>query len=145
MDHADVETWVSDYERLWRQPGADLLERLFTPDATYLPSPWSQPVVGLPAIARLWEGERSGPDEHFTMSSSVVAVDHRTAVVRVEVEYGRADGSRWRNLWVVELAEDARCSSFAEWPFAPGRADEHSRANWPTARDIAGRPEPLTS
>jgi hypothetical protein len=125
MEHAAVEAWVSDYERVWRQPGTDLLERLFTPDATYLPSPWAQPIVGVNAIARFWEEERSGPGEQFTMSSSIVAIDQRTAVVHVEVEYGPPEGSRWRNLWVVEFVEDARCSSFEEWPFTPGRADEH--------------------
>lgn len=125
MDRTAVEAWVSDYERLWRQPGTDLLERLFTPDATYLPSPWDTPVVGVTAIARFWEVERTGPDEPFTMSSSVVAVERQTAVIRVEVEYGPPDGSRWRDLWVVEFAEDARCSAFEEWPFAPAQAEGH--------------------
>jgi hypothetical protein len=125
MDHDAVETWVSEYERLWRQPGTALLERLFTPDATYLPSPWAQPLVGQTVIARFWDVERSGPDEPFTMSSSVVAVDQRTAVIRVEVEYGPPESSRWRDLWVVDFAEDGRCSSFEEWPFAPARADGH--------------------
>jgi SnoaL-like domain len=125
MDHDAVETWVSEYERLWRQPGTALLERLFTPDATYLPSPWAQPLVGQTVIARFWDVERSGPDEPFTMSSSVVAVDQRTAVIRVEVEYGPPERSQWRDLWVVDFAEDGRCSSFEEWPFAPAGADGH--------------------
>ncbi len=125
MDHKAVEQWVSHYEQLWRTPGTQLLAELFVPGASYLPSPWAKHVEGLEAIARFWEAERVAPDEEFTMSSVVVAVEGATAVVRVLVRYG-ADGSRpWRDLWVLRFAEDGRCSSFEEWPFAPGQPDGH--------------------
>lgn len=125
MDRADVQTWVDGYERLWRTPGSDLLGELFTPLASYRTSPWSLPLQGLPAIARLWEAERAGPDEEFTLSGEVVALDGRTAVVRVEVRYGDGAGESWRDLWVLEFAEDGRCTSFEEWPFAPEQDDGH--------------------
>jgi ketosteroid isomerase-like protein len=122
--HATVETWVRDYERLWRTPGTDRLAELFTPDATYRPSPWAPPVAGLRALAEFWEDGRDGPDESFTMSAEVVAVDGPTVVVRVSVDYGES-GDRWRNLWVLELDEDGRCAAFEEWPFAPEQRDGH--------------------
>ena len=125
-ERATVEAWVRDYERLWRTEGTDGLAELFTADASYLPSPWARPIVGLPAIAEFWESERTGPDEAFTMASEVIAVDGSTAVVRVSVEYG-ASGSRWRDLWVLELGEDGRCTAFEEWPFAPGQSDGHDQ------------------
>jgi ketosteroid isomerase-like protein len=122
--HATVETWVRDYERLWRTPGTDRLAELFTPDATYRPSPWAPPVAGLRELAEFWEDGRDGPDESFTMSAEVVAVDGPTVVVRVSVDYGES-GDRWRNLWVLELDEDGRCAAFEEWPFAPEQRDGH--------------------
>lgn len=125
MDRADVQTWVAGYERLWRTPGTDLLPELFTPDARYRTSPWSLPLKGLPAIARLWETERAGPDEEFTMSAELVALEGRTAVVRLEVRYGGGAGTSWRDLWVLEFAGDGRCASFEEWPFAPDQEDGH--------------------
>jgi SnoaL-like domain len=125
MDRATVEQWVAHYERLWRTPGTELLAELFVPDASYLPSPWAQPIEGLEAIARFWDAERRGADEEFTMSRDVLAVDDGTAVVRVFVKYG-APGSRpWRDLWVLRFAADGRCSWFEEWPFAPGQPDGH--------------------
>lgn len=123
MDRTAVEEWVAHYERLWRTPGTEQLAELFTPDASYLPSPWAGLVEGLPAIARYWEGERDGAGEEFTMSSTVVAVDGGTAVVRVFVEYGASRSGPWRDLWVLRFAEDGRCSAFEEWPFAPTRPD----------------------
>ena len=124
MDRAGVQTWVSRYEQLWRHPGTDLLGELFRPDASYLPSPWAKPADGLAEIARFWESERTGPDEEFTMTSDVIAVDGHTAIVRVIVDYG-AGGTPWRDLWVLEFADDGRCSSFEEWPFAPDQRDGH--------------------
>lgn len=125
MDRTVVERWVARYERLWRMPGTELLAELFVPGASYLPSPWAPPVEGLEAIARFWEAERDGADEVFTMSSEVVAVDGGTAVVRVFVEYGARGSRPWRDLWVLRFATDGRCSSFEEWPFAPGQPDGH--------------------
>ncbi|WP_129788885.1 YybH family protein [Promicromonospora panici] len=136
---ATTEAWVRGYERLWRTPGTDGLAELFTTDASYLPSPWATPVVGLPALAEFWESERSGPDESFTMTSEVIAVDGPTAVVRVSVEYGAPErsgepgafGSRWRDLWVLQFDEDGRCAAFEEWPFAPGQPDGHDQPTVP--------------
>ena len=125
MDRTAAETWVAGYERLWRTPGTDRLSELFVPDASYLPSPWAQPIQGLDAIATFWESERKGPDEEFTMTSDVVTVDGRTAVVRVLVSYGVAESKDWRDLWVLTFASDGRCSSFEEWPFAPDQPDGH--------------------
>jgi ketosteroid isomerase-like protein len=125
MNHADVQAWVAGYERLWRRAGTERLGELFTPDAAYVPSPWSRVVEGVKQLADFWESERSGPDEEFTMSCEVVAVDGLTAVVRVYVEYGGEDPRSWRNLWILRFADDGRCSAFEEWPFAPNQPDGH--------------------
>ena len=125
MNRAAVQKWVADYERLWRTPGTELLAELFGADASYLPSPWAPSIQGLDAIARFWQAERDGSDEEFTMSSDVLTVHGRTAVVRVLVRYGALGNRPWRDLWVLRLAEDGRCSSFEEWPFAPDQPDGH--------------------
>ena len=121
MDHAAVEDWVATYVRTWRSPGTDGLALLFTPGRDV-------PALTLGRAGRrgvgagdFWEAERAGPDEVFTFAAEVVAVDRRTAVVRVAVEYAAGRSGPWRDLWVLEFAGDGRCSSFEEWPFAPGR------------------------
>ena len=124
MEHDDVRRWVERYELAWRTPGTEVLTELFTEDATYLVSPWAPPFEGMSAISDLWDDERDGPGEEFTMVSEVVAVDGDTAVVRAEVEYV-ATGNRWRDLWVMRFAADGRCSAFEEWPFAPDQPDGH--------------------
>jgi len=123
VDRAAVAEWVAAYERVWRTPDTGALAEIFTADATYSQGPYHEPVVGLPAIARMWEATRDGPDEPFRMSSDLVAVDGDTAVVRVEVFYEGPTPQQYRDLWVMRFAADGRCRAFEEWPFAPDQPD----------------------
>lgn len=124
VDRERVTYWVTLYEQAWRTPGMELLEDLFTDDATYRVTPYDDPVSGLEAIAVMWDGERDGPDEIFTMTSDVVAVEDDNAVVRVEVAYGDPVAQEYRDLWVIRFGSDGRCRSFEEWPFWP----QHGRS-----------------
>ncbi|MBC6462806.1 nuclear transport factor 2 family protein [Actinomadura sp. HBU206391] len=125
VDRDAVERWVAGYERAWRTPGTEPLAELFSSEVSYLPSPWAYPIVGLPRLGLWWDAERHGPDEPFTMTSEVVAVDGDTAVVRIGVDYLRDDPSRWRDLWILRFDADGRCVGFEEWPFALDQPDGH--------------------
>jgi ketosteroid isomerase-like protein len=118
-DRAQVSRWLAGYESAWRAPGTPALADLFTSDAGYLQSPYGQPVVGLPAIERMWDKERESPDEVFTLATDILAVDGATAVVRAEVHYGNPLRQEFRDLWVIRLGDDGRCSWFEEWPSWP--------------------------
>jgi ketosteroid isomerase-like protein len=117
-----VTRWVTAYEAAWRAAGTDALGDIFAIDATYLQGPYEEPVTGLPAIERMWEAERDGPDEAFQMTSDIVAVDGDTAVVRVEVRYGDPVTQEWQDLWLIRFDAGGRCAAFEEWPIAPERS-----------------------
>ncbi len=121
MELAAVDAWVANYERAWRAAGTETLRELFTEDATYRMSPYAEAARGLVEIDTLWERERQGPDEQFTMTHEVVALDGDTAVVRLEVHYGGPERLQYRDLWVLRFAPDGRCRAFEEWPFWPGQ------------------------
>jgi ketosteroid isomerase-like protein len=118
-DRTMVSRWLAAYEAAWRAPGLEQLAGVFTEDASYRQSPYTEPVVGLAAIGQMWDTERDGPDEVFTMATEIVAVDGPTAVVRVEVRYGNPVRQEYRDLWVMRLGDDGLCSWFEEWPFWP--------------------------
>ena len=120
-DRSIVARWVEAYEKAWRAAGTDALVDLFTPGATYLHSPYSEAVVGVEAIREMWEGDREGPDEVFTIDTEIVAVEGATGVVRAQVRYGEPFPQEYRDLWVLRLEQDGRCSWFEEWPYWPGR------------------------
>lgn len=119
MDVDGLLAWIAGYEKAWRSPGTALLAELFAADATYLKSPYDQPVVGVDAIARMWDEERDGPGEVFSMSREVVSVSEDTGVARVEVRYGEPVRQEYRDLWVVRFGPDGRAVQFEEWPFWP--------------------------
>jgi hypothetical protein len=121
ITRGEVEDWLERYERAWRTAGTELLGGLFVEAATYRMSPYEEPFMGLPAIAQMWEVEREGPDEVFTMASEIVAVDGDTAVVRIEVTYGEPVTREYRDLWIIHFAEGGRADAFEEWPFWPER------------------------
>jgi ketosteroid isomerase-like protein len=118
-NRAMVGRWLASYEAAWRAPGTESLAGPFTGDATYLQSPYAQPITGLDAIKQMWEAEREGPDEVFTLVTEILAVDGPTAVVRAEVRYGDPLRQEYRDLWVIRLDDDGRCTWFEEWPFWP--------------------------
>jgi hypothetical protein len=117
----DVVGWVEGYERAWRSPGTEHLAELFTPDARYSPGPYAHTAVGLDELAALWERQRVGPDERFSLKWELVALDGEVAVLRVEVHYEDPVEREYRDLWIVRLGADGRCTSFEEWPFWPGQ------------------------
>jgi ketosteroid isomerase-like protein len=119
MDRDHVTRWVAAYEAAWRAAGTEALAGIFTADAIYRQGPYEEPVVGLPAIARMWEAERDGPGEAFEMTFEVVAADADTGVVRTEVRYSDPVTQEYRDLWIIRFAADGLCASFEEWPFAP--------------------------
>ncbi|MDQ4105429.1 MAG: nuclear transport factor 2 family protein [Actinomycetota bacterium] len=125
MDHKAVTEWVEGYERAWRAAGTGGLDELFSARVQYVPSPWGTAVQGLDDLRRFWEANRDGPDEAFTMTHEVVALEGSTAVVRVAVDYHGADTTRWRDLWVLKFGGDGRCAVFEEWPFTPDQPDGH--------------------
>jgi ketosteroid isomerase-like protein len=114
--------WIASYEEAWRTDGTETLLELFTVDATYQPAPFDDPLNGLDAIAQFWEDEREGSDEVFTLKFKIVAAQDDTAVARVEVVYGAPPKRTYRDLWIITLTDDGRCSAFEEWPFNPGQA-----------------------
>lgn len=123
MDRSRFESWIEAYERAWRTEGTGPVADLFSEDASYSTAPYEEPHVGLKAIAAMWEAERLGPDEDFRMRSELIAAEGDTGVARVTVDYGPPRGQGYRDLWVITLDGDGRCTRFEEWPFWPPGTD----------------------
>jgi hypothetical protein len=118
MDTDDVMRWVASYERAWRAGDLDAVGDLFTADAHYRTSPYEPAKVGHAAIRGFW---REDEGETFTVRAEPVAVQDRSAVVRLEVRYGDPLRQEYRDLWVLRFAEDGRVEDFEEWAYWPGK------------------------
>ena len=120
-DRAMVSRWLASYEAAWRAPGTEGLAEIFTDDATYRHSPYAEPVVGLNSLQRMWDEDRDGPDEVFTLATEMVAVDGLTAVVRAEVRYGTRSARSTATCGSGRYVTTAAAVPFEEWPYWPGR------------------------
>jgi mannose-6-phosphate isomerase-like protein (cupin superfamily) len=129
-------TWLDEYERLWRTSGVAGLSDLFAEQASYLQSPVEQPHVGIDAIAAMWEAQRDGADEVFTMTREVVAITGDTGVARVLVRYGEPVRQEYIDLWVVRFDSSGKAVHFEEWPYWPGKTFAAGRAK-PVVVDAA--------
>jgi ketosteroid isomerase-like protein len=134
VDRASVRRWVDAYQSAWRSAGTESLTAMFAADARYLHSPYAEPVVGLLRIQTMWDEDRDGPGEVFTMKTEIVAVEGDAAVVRALVRYGDPVRQEYTNLWVLRFDTRNRCTWFEEWPYWPGR-------HW-SAREEAPKPPP---
>jgi hypothetical protein len=119
VSRAQVESWVDAYESAWRTEGTEALDQLFAREADYSTGPYERAHLGLGAIKEMWEAERQGHDETFTMHREIVAVDGDTAVVRVTVHYEEPRQQEYRDLCVIRFDGEGRCVHFEEWPFWP--------------------------
>jgi hypothetical protein len=118
MDRAQLADWVKRYERAWREPGTGALDDLFAPEASYSTAPYVEPHHGLESIREMWDEERN-PGEEFSIESEVIAVEGDVGVVRLTVDYRKPRERQYRDLWVIRLDGEGRCSEFEEWPFWP--------------------------
>jgi ketosteroid isomerase-like protein len=144
-----VTEWLAEYERAWRTAGTGGLDRLFTDDATYQMDPYEPPFEGLHRIATIWERERDGPDEPFTMEREIVAVDGDTAVVRLEVRYDDPP-RQYRDLWTSSstrpgAAARSRSGRSGRNGHAWTQTQRRSSARWPSRRIGCSKCQPAAS
>lgn len=123
MTHDEVQNWLDAYVDAWRSSGTAKLAGIFAETISYSLSPWKSPLHGLAALKTFWQKARSGPDEVFELHSRIIAIEDKTAVVRVEVTYANDTPSQWRDLWILQFDANGLCVAFEEWPFAPGQDD----------------------
>jgi hypothetical protein len=116
MDRDQVMEWVDGYIRGWHAEDPTAVPRLFTEDVQYRVSPYAEPIVGHAGLQDFWLDDAG---RIFTARAEPVAVEGRRAVVRVEVGYGDPVEQEYRDLWLLNFAEDGRVEDFEEWAYWP--------------------------
>jgi ketosteroid isomerase-like protein len=118
MDRDQVMRWVDGYIDAWRAEDPQGVERLFTDDVRYRRSPYEESEVGHDAVKAFWLDDAG---ETFAVRAMPVAVEGHSAVVRLDVAYGEPAQQEYRDLWVLQFADDGRVSDFEEWAYWPGK------------------------
>lgn len=122
----NVQAWVDEYGRAWRDRDADAAAALFTEDAEYRSSPFREPSVGSTGIHDYWTRATSTQEDAYVrMGAPVVAGD------RVVVEWWATMRDAGREITlpgclVLRFAADGRCAALREyWHVEPGLHEPH--------------------
>lgn len=126
----DLDRWMAGYLSAWRSNDPDEIGALFTDDAVYRPTPFSDGWRGRAAIVAGWLDRLDEPGS-WTFQWEPLGMLFDTAVIRGRTTYQPPE-SDYENLWFVRLGPDGRCTHFTEWwmehPSAVGAV--HAPGDW---------------
>lgn len=122
-----VNIWLSNYVDAWKSYDPEAIAALFSEDARYYYSPYSEPLEGREAIVADWlkNKDKAGT---YTAEYKLMATNGNLAVTNGRSTYFEDDGKTVRreydNIFVMEFDELGRCNFFKEWYMKkPGSKD----------------------
>ena len=118
MTSEQFSDWLARYRRAWETGDPDAVVQLFTPDATYVETPFSEPMCGRAAIRAYWiEGARDG-QRGVKFAAQPVALVDGTGYARWQARFTRVSGGaavELDGMLAAGLAADGLCREFREW------------------------------
>ena len=103
------------YRAAWISNVPNQVAALFTEDAIYSVSPFTEPWIGRDEIVRRWV---AGIQQDVELTYDVLAVDGDRAIIHWHVFTRNVDDPvrvEYDGVLVVRFAPDGRCSEHSEW------------------------------
>ena len=117
LSHDDVDRWLRGYESAWETRDAAAAAGLFTDDARYFETPWSEPFAGRAGIAEYWRGV-TADQRDIDFEYEIIAISGATAVAHWNAAFGLASSGAELALdgvFVLEFSAPGRVSELREW------------------------------
>jgi ketosteroid isomerase-like protein len=117
IDAATVEQWLAGYEAAWENKDAAAAAALFTADARYQETPYSEPFRGREGIADYWANV-TADQRDIDFEFEVLAVDGRTGVASWSAVFAvgpAGDRVELNGVFVLEFAPQGLCAELREW------------------------------
>lgn len=114
MDIRTAGRWLDAYFAAWESTDPERVGALFTKDARYWGSPFTEPVQGRAEIARRWV---TGTSELRHHTYTVLAVDGDVVVAHWTVRLRQASGGDTDidGILVLTFDQEGACSVHREW------------------------------
>jgi ketosteroid isomerase-like protein len=113
-----VNVWLSNYVEAWKSYDPEAIRALFSEDAHYYFSAYSDPIDGREAIVADWlkSKDKAGT---YTADYKVIATNGNLAVTNGRTTYYEDDGKTFQreydNIFVLEFDDVGRCKLYKEW------------------------------
>jgi hypothetical protein len=118
MHRDGFHAWLVRYVDAWRLNDPVAIGDLFSMDVRYAFDPFSEAVVGRPAVVATWLTEPDAPGS-WEADYEVLAVEGDTFVAHGRTRYLTDDRSaidrEFANVFVCRFDDDGRCREFTEW------------------------------
>jgi SnoaL-like domain len=117
MDRAGFQSWLERYVDAWRLDDPVAIGDLFSTDVRYAFDPFSEAVVGRPAVVAAWLDD---PDEPGSWQADyeVLAIDGDVHIAHGRTRYLTDDrlevDREFANVFICRFDADGRCSEFTE-------------------------------
>jgi len=118
MDHEAFKAWLDRYIDAWRLLDPVAIGDLFSADVRYAFDPFSEAVVGRPAVVAAWLADPDQPGS-WEADYEVLAIDGDACVAHGRTRYLTDDRSavdrEFANVFVCRFDTEGRCREFTEW------------------------------
>jgi hypothetical protein len=139
MDHATFKDWLDRYVDAWRLNDPLAIGDLFSPDVRYAFDPFSEAVVGRPAVVAAWLTDPDQPGS-WEADYEVLAIDGDACVAHGRTRYLTDDRStvdrEFANVFVCRFDAEGR-AEFTEWYMRKRPGTAEGRATIPIWRRAA--------
>ncbi len=108
-----LDEWMDGYVLAWSSNDSDHIKALFTEEAVYDPQTAGGPWEGIDEIVARWQ-EIDDEEDNWEFEWLPVVETDEVAVVAGRTRYHEPQLS-YRNLFIIQFAEDGRCRDFTEW------------------------------
>ncbi|BBL78483.1 hypothetical protein RxyAA322_03370 [Rubrobacter xylanophilus] len=110
-------SWLQRYKRAWENRDPHAAQELFTENATYQETPFTEPLRGREAIYAYWSDVPNSQDQ-VRFESNIIAVTEQLCVAWWHASFIRIPNKARVTLdgiFVFSLNEAGLCTEFREW------------------------------
>ena len=116
MNGKTLKIWLDAYGRAWETRDPEAAADLFTEDASYQETPFTEPERGRRAIREYWLNATQDQDD-IQFGYEILSVTDDRGIARWWVSFTVAAQTQIQldGIFLVVMAEDNRCKEFREW------------------------------
>lgn len=117
MNEADLSHWLETYGRAWESRDAALAASLFTADATYRETPYSDAFEGREAIREYWT-RVTADQADINFDFSILALNGETGIAQWSARFRSISGAvavELNGVFVLDFAGPMAVRSLREW------------------------------
>ena len=115
MRRSDIEGWLREYFRCWREKDSKALANLFTPEAIYRSSPFREPYRGTEAIQSYWARATHSQKGIVVRVGTPVCEGDRVAVEWWAIWNEEGNPVTLPGCLVLRFSSDKRCEELREY------------------------------